>query len=127
MPKRPRNNESAWEVLQRVFRRSLPLETETTRYILVSALDVFMTYILLSRDGFAESNPVARFFLYGWGPRGMVYFKFGVVAFVCVLTQVIARVRLETARWLLNLATVVTAGVVIYSLTLLVRSVGLAG
>jgi hypothetical protein len=114
-----------WEPL---FRRSLPLEHETVVFILVSALDVFLTYLLLSHSEaglttvrFVESNAVARFFLHGWGPRGMVYFKFVMVAVVTVIAQVIARRRIETARRLLNVATLIVGGVVIYSVMLFAR------
>lgn len=114
-----------------LWRRHLPLEHETAVYVLLSALDVFMTYLLLRsnmgrENGLViyESNPVARFFLHSWGMRGMIYFKFAMVAFVCVVTQVIAARRLETARRVLKIATVVVAGVVIYSLILYLRANG---
>ena len=110
------------------FRGHLPLEHETALYLLASVLDVAMTMVLLYRGAgggggavFVESNPVARFFLDRWGPRGMVYFKFTMVAFVCVIVQVIATRRPETARVLLRLATAVVVAVVIYSVLLLVR------
>ena len=100
----------------------LPLETETARFVLASALDVFMTYLLIRNpDRFVESNPVALYFLNHWGVKGMVWFKFGTVAFVCVLAQIIARRKPETARGLLNLATVVVGAVVLYSLLLYLR------
>lgn len=102
----------------------LPLERETARFIFVSALDVFLTYILIRQEHFHEGNPVARFFLNHWGLRGMIYFKFAMVAFVAVLAQIIARGRLETARKLLNLATVIVICVLIYSLILLARHGG---
>lgn len=99
------------------------LQKECLLFVLVSALDVFMTYILLSHGGgqFVESNPVARFFIHGWGAKGMVYFKFATVAIVCFLAQIIARHRPQTARYLLLGATALVAGVVIYSLALLLR------
>ena len=56
------------------------------------------------------------------GCAGWFYFKFFMVAFVCILTQIIAIKKEETARWVLNFAIVVVAGVVIYSLTLLLRN-----
>ena len=124
-PKRPRP-ESPWKTL---FHISLPLERETSLFIMVSALDVFMTYMLLrySHDGrtnavIRESNPIAAFFFSRWGMRGMVYFKFGLVAVVAVIAQVVARERIETARWLLNIGTIVVGGVVIYSLILLFKN-----
>lgn len=97
------------------------LQQETVLYILVSTMDLFMTYILLSQDGsvFIESNPIARYFILGWGMKGMVYFKFGTVAFVCVLAQIISRRRPRVARWLLLGATALVAVVVAYSLRLL--------
>jgi Domain of unknown function (DUF5658) len=98
------------------------LRQETLLFMLVSAMDVCMTYILLSQDGgkFVESNPVARFFIYGWGVKGMLYFKSAMVLFVCLLAQIIVRHRPRTARWLLIGATAVVAFVVAYSVRLLV-------
>ena len=108
----------------RMFVKRLPLEQETVRFIFVSALDVFLTYLLITQDRFHEGNPVARFFLNHWGMRGMIYFKFAMVAFVAVLAQIIARRQPATARKLLNLATVIVICVLIYSLTLLARHGG---
>ncbi len=97
-------------------------EQETLRYVLVSSLDFFMTYIMLrSNPKFVEANVVARFFLYGWGVKGLIYFKLGMVALVCVISQIVAHKRPRVAKWLLNWATVVVAGVVIYSLVLFLR------
>jgi hypothetical protein len=93
------------------------------RFVLVSTLDVFMTYVLLRQPGgrFVESNPIARYFIYGWGVKGMVGFKLSMTALVCVISQIVARPRPLVAKWLLNGATLVVAGVVIYSLTLLIK------
>ncbi|HIG30269.1 MAG TPA: hypothetical protein EYQ50_21695 [Verrucomicrobiales bacterium] len=105
--------------MKRKLGKHLPLEHETCLYILVSALDVFMTHTLLKQDYFTESNPIAFRLIELWDVQGMVVYKFGLVAFVCILTQTIARGRGETARRLLNLATLLTVGVVLYSFTLL--------
>ena len=106
-------------------KQHLPLESETAFFLLVGVLDIFLTHMLLVRGGFREGNPVAEFFLNHWGPRGMVYFKCGVMAVVCVTAQLIARQRLDTARRVLQLGTLVTGGVVIYSVTLLIRAGGM--
>lgn len=122
--RRPRDRsrpESLLATWKRLFLRRLPLETETARYVLVSALDVFMTYLLLRRPDFTEGNPIALYFLRHWGVKGMVYFKFVMVAVVVLIAQVIARKKVETARQLLNLAALVVAGVVVYSLILYLR------
>jgi len=113
------NPRTVWEF---VSRHSLPLEREHSTYIVVSALDVFMTYILLSYGGFEESNPLADYFFAGWNIAGMAFYKFGAVALVSVFAQIIANRRLETARALLNFASIVTASVVIYSFWLLLNN-----
>ena len=117
----PETTASAWS-------RQLPLETETCFFILASALDVLMTYLLLSHGPeFQESNQIAAFFLTRFGFKGMVYFKFALVAFVTVIAQVIAKSRPRTARWLLIVGTAATAAVVIYSVILWVRFTGYFG
>jgi membrane associated rhomboid family serine protease len=51
----------------------------------------------------------------------MLFYKLALVTLVCLIAQVIALKRLETARWLLRFGTVVTALVVIYGVSLFVR------
>ena len=105
---------------------------ETVQFVLVNVLDYFMTYIVLYlshmrnsplRLGLYESNPIAAYFINHWGPiKGMLGFKLGVVVFVCVVTQAIAHRNEVTAQRVLNLGTLITGCVVIYSLMLLVRA-----
>lgn len=119
---------AAARTLSRVFFRRLPLERETSLFLLASVLDFTMTYLLLtfrhqegSRFRFFESNAVARYFLYSWGFRGLAYFKLAAAAVIVLICQIVARRRLELARGVLYLATAVTSGVVIYSLWLLLQ------
>ena len=108
-----------------IWVRRLPLETETCFFIFVNALDVFMTYVLLNHSPeFQESNQVAHYFLSRYGFRGMIYFKFALVAFVTVVAQFIALTRPRTARWLLIVGTLIVAGVVVYSASLWIRFSG---
>ena len=105
---------------------SLPvllMERETLVYFIVNALDVLMTYLLLTHDQmeFVEANPLARYFLYSWGPKGMVWFKVALVVLVTLIVQVIARKRPDTAQRVLYVAITIVSGVVIYSLFLFVR------
>lgn len=102
--------------------RGLVAEHELTCFVAVSLLDVAMTWKLLSEGGFAEANPVARYFLHHWGPHGMAYFKASMVLVVAVVTQIIARKQPETARRVLNLATLIVTLVVLYSVTLWARA-----
>ena len=98
-----------------------PLLRSTLLFAIVSALDLIMTWTLLTHDEmvFVESNPVARYFLYGWGLLGMLYFKLSIVSFVAILCQVIARSRMDIARRLLYFATATVSAVVLYSLGLM--------
>lgn len=111
-----------------IFTTRLPLETETTRFILVNALDLFVTFLLLNfssrgwlRGNVFESNPVANYFIRRWSTSGLVFFKFGVCTFVVLIAQVVARTNPRTARWLLNLGAIIVAVVVVYSLMMMAR------
>lgn len=113
--------------LRRLLLGKLPLETETAFFLLVNLIDFFVTYYLMMAGGrgnlrFVESNPVARYFIDSWGPvKGMLGFKLAVVAFVCVLAQVIALKRVDLARGVLLIGIVATGAVVAYSLSLWLR------
>lgn len=119
MTKRPRNVRN--QERRSLLGSQLPLETETVWFLFVSALDVFMTYLLIRHPNYTEANPIAAFFINHWGIKGMVYFKFFMVAFVCVITQIIAHTREDIARRILQFATVVVGAVVFYSLMLYLR------
>lgn len=115
-------DQSPWSI----FRGKLPLESETTWYVLLSVLDVVLTYLLLrqsanpeARVRLYESNPVARWVLNHYGMRGMIGFKFVLVAAVAVIAQVVATRRPEWARYLLYFACVAVGAVVVYSAYLL--------
>jgi hypothetical protein len=106
---------------------ALPLERETACFVLASAMDFLMTWLLLNCQTatghieFVESNVVARYFLYSWGFAGLIGFKLGTVGLVAVICQIIARHRVEVARRLLHFATLAAMLVVVYSVVLLYR------
>ncbi len=106
--------------LFRFMTGQLPLQNETTWFILANCLDVFMTYVLI-RFGAIESNPVANYFLHRWGFAGMIFFKMIVVAFVCLIAQVIAWKNLTRAIWLMRLGILIVGSVVVYSAVLFVQ------
>lgn len=80
-----------------------------------------MTNILLRR-GAIEANPFANFFYLRWGFNGMIAFKLILVAFICVVAQLIAIKKLHTGRNVLYLGSLVTGLVVIYSARLFVMT-----
>ena len=102
--------------------RKLPLEHETALFLLAATLDFLFTAWVLPREGFHEANPLARTILALAGMRGLLVFKFGLVAGICLLAQVIAVHRPGAARAVLNLATLITVLVLFYSVALLVSS-----
>jgi hypothetical protein len=110
------------------LRQPILLQRESALFLMTSALDVFMTYILLKSSGenpegphFYESNPVTGFILYSWGLTSVIYFKFLMVAVVEVIAQIIAAKQIDTARRVLEFGTLIVGCVVIYSLMLFVR------
>ena len=110
----------------RSVRARLPLELETLRFVLVSTLDIVMTYLVIrySEEGrtsavIGEGNPLPAFFIDRWGMPGMVAFKIALVTIVVALSQVVCRFSRMKARFMLNFGTVLVALVVLYSLWLL--------
>lgn len=106
--------------IRQIFISELPLQSETTTFILVNVLDIFMTYALL-RFGGREANPIANYFLSLGGIPAMVFWKMATVAFVASIAQVIATKHLQRARSLLIIATVIVGCVVVYGLMLFLR------
>jgi hypothetical protein len=103
---------------------------ELTLYVVVSGLDFVATQALLQHDGvvrFGEANPVARYFLYSWGPRGMLWFKAALTVLVCVISQVVAVRRPQAARRLLEFGTLAVTLVLLYSAWLLLGARGHLG
>lgn len=122
-PKKPENQKAARNSghgLSQFFFGHLPLQNETTVFILVNVLDIFATYALL-RFGGLEANPIANYFFRRWNVNGMVVFKMTVVALVAILAQIIARRNLARASQVLILGTVIVTAVVLYSIYLLAR------
>ena len=97
--------------------RKLPLQDETTAFIFINVLDIFMTYVLL-RFGGIEANPIARYFFHKFGFNGMIFFKLAIVLAVCVVAQIVAQRSMQKARSLLIFGSVLVGAVVVYSVWL---------
>src|SRR5262245_28947625 len=93
-------------------------------FVLVSTLDVVLTWLILAMNG-DELNPIAALVIRDWGLPGAIVFKFSLTLFVIVLCDVVSRSqfrghgRARTGRFLAMLAIVVSALPVIYSLGML--------
>ena len=117
-PKQETPSNRHW--IRHLLTGELPLQNETTTFILIGTFDIFMTYMLL-RNGAIEANPIANFFFLRWGFKGMVAFKMATIALVTVLAQVIAQFKMRTAKNLLIGGSILIGLVVIYSFGLLVK------
>ena len=102
--------------------RKLPLQDETTVFILINVLDIFMTYILL-RFHAVEANPIANLFFVRFGFNGMIIFKLVITAGVCVITQIIALKSIAKAKGVLALGTLLVGLVVAYSVYLFITKI----
>jgi hypothetical protein len=108
--------------LRRIFLEQLPLESETTVFIFVSLADFFMTYWMLWSGEFREHNPIARWFLEGWGlTKGLLLYKLALTTTVCLIAQIVYPKRPAVARALLNFGSLAVLGVVLYSVVLYVK------
>jgi hypothetical protein len=103
-----------------LFHRQLPLQSETSYFILINVLDIICTNALL-RSHAMEANPLANYFLKHWGFPGMIAFKLALVAGVCLVTQVIAVQNLRRAKQVLNIGCGIVGLVVGYSAIMLIR------
>ncbi len=99
---------------------------ETSRlqwYILIlvalSLADLLVTYFLLQKsEEFYEGNPIARWFFHRWNIKGMIFFKFGVVASIVVVAELIERRRPHYGKFILIIGSIATAAVVLYGANL---------
>lgn len=103
------------------------LQAATASYVAASAFDFLMTWFLLSHQTaggavFVESNPIACYFLVGWGVRGLLGFKVAMVGFVAAVCHLIALRREEIARRVLQAGAGIVLLVVAYSAMLLVQT-----
>lgn len=98
--------------------RQLPLQTETSWFILINVLDLVLTNILLQRDAI-EANPLANMVFVHYGFVGMIVFKLVSVLFVCLAAQIIATKSPTKAKWLLWFGCAVVGAVLIYSARLI--------
>jgi hypothetical protein len=88
-------------------------------FLFLSSMDVMLTWAILTRGG-REVNPVAKEVIFEWGLPGAIGFKFALMLFVIVSCEVIGRQRDRLARNVAQIAIVLSALPVAYSLLLLV-------
>jgi hypothetical protein len=106
---------------QHWYNRQLPLQSETSWFILVNVLDIVLTNVLMQR-GAIEANPIANLVLAQFGFTGMIVFKLASVAFVCLVAQLIALKSVTKAKGLLWFGSILVGAVLVYSCRLILYS-----
>lgn len=89
---------------------------------LLSAADIVLTYVLIGHFGHVEGNPVARYFVEGWGLKGMIWFKLGLVSIILGACHFVRPHRPGTSRAIIRLGVLTATAVVTYSIVLLLRA-----
>lgn len=77
--------------------------------ILVSTLDLVMTWLIIAVEEGREANPIANSVLTYWGYWGLITYKFTLMIFVVVVCEVVGRVRDRLARNLARFGVVTSA------------------
>lgn len=110
----------------------LQYESEISWFVLVSVLDIVLTFLILrysaegrTRAPLIEGNPIARWILQQSGFVGMAVFKLMITGVVCVIAEFVGTHRPGLGAGLLRCGTVIVAGVVVYSVMLLSDNVNL--
>lgn len=103
---------------RRWSRRPLPMSDEYAGFVLLNVFDLFLTGYIF-RHGGEEVNPVGVWVMERYGMSGFALFKFGMVALVVLIIEMIYRLRPERARSLLNAANFVYLGVILWECVLL--------
>ncbi|QDV37109.1 DUF5658 family protein [Tautonia plasticadhaerens] len=99
--------------------RSLLLESEISWLLLVSILDILLTTALLHRGPqFVESNPIAAWFYMRFNIAGLVAYKFGLIAAVVVIAELVERIKPGRGKFVLRVGILAASGVVVYSVFL---------
>jgi len=113
-------------------RKTLQYESEISWFVLVSVLDIVLTFLILrysaegrTRSSLIEGNPIARWILHQAGFAGMAIFKLAITAVVCVIAEFVGTQRPGLGAGLLRCGTLIVAAVVVYSVMLLSRNVHL--
>lgn len=105
--------------LAEVASEAMRYQNQHVWLVFVSSLDIMLTWAILNRGG-EEVNPLAAIVIDAWGLYGAIGFKFGLMLFVIIASEVIGRQRDRLGRTLAWLAVGISASPVVWSLTLLV-------
>lgn len=89
--------------------------------LLLSALDVMLTWVLLHFPEGYEANPIAAAVIDRWGLEGMVVYKFVLITVFILICEGVGSLRDTTGRALSRISLLIAAVPVVWSLFLLSR------
>lgn len=94
-------------------------QNEYLWFVFVSAMDLMLTWIVLTFEG-REVNPIAAYFITRWSLAGLIAFKFTVMVFVILVCEYVGRRRSRvTGRRLIWIAVIISALPILWSFILL--------
>jgi hypothetical protein len=99
-------------------RRLTPMGDEYGGFLLLNIFDLFLTSYIF-RHGGEEVNPIGVHVMERYGMGGYALFKFGMVAFVIILAEIVYRLRPARARALMTGANFMYFGVILWECLLL--------
>lgn len=85
--------------------------------VLLSSLDIFLTWIILHLGG-REANPIANHIL-SLHPKALIAYKFAIVVFLIVLSEVLATRSHRAGKLLLQAACGLTCLPIVFAMRLL--------
>lgn len=92
-----------------------------TWLLLFSAMDIMLTWVILSHPSGREVNALANMVIQRFGLEGAIVYKFGLVLFFIVLCEFVGRLRLNSGRGLSRVGIAIAAFPVVWSLWLLLN------
>ena len=87
--------------------------------LLLSALDVMLTWIILHYFMGAEVNPIARAVIDIWGLNGMIIYKFALITLFILICEGVGSLRDSAGRTLSRVSLLIASVPVVWSLFLL--------
>ncbi len=103
------------------FRRQVLYPDRYAWFILASALDLLLTWVILVQGGL-EANVVADLVIRRYGLWGLLAFKFGLVVFVVFVSEIVGQRRPALGRWLATWITLFPAMAAAFGLYLILKA-----
>ena len=116
----PAGDPTPSQAVRRVFsNKPMMFPNAYTWLLLFSAMDIMLTWVILSRPDGREVNPLADAIIGSYGLTGAIVFKFAMVLVFIIVCEVVGRLRVSSGRLLSRIGVGIAAFPVVWSLFLL--------